>query len=373
MKPYAKTLILKGMRIPLFEIRDNGLTADIETAALNVLRSGHYLMGPHLKEFENNLASYHSHTHAIGVANGTDALAIGMLALGLQQGDRVATVANAGSYTSFAANMIGAIPVLADIDPITHQMNASSLEKLISRTNVQAIVVTHLYGLMASIKDILNIASKHNIPIIEDVAQAMGAELDGKKAGSFGTLATFSFYPTKNLGACGDAGGIGTNDTKIADKVRALRQYGWVEKYCAKTPMGRNSRIDEMQAAILNIKIKKLNDWNIQRRAIWTRYRDAGLTMIGRNDQSFIAHLCVAQSEKAAEWQKHLEHHGISTAIHYPVKDYEQPALQGIVETPVPLGVTKETAGKIFTLPCFPEMREEEITYICDVIKKGIA
>jgi dTDP-4-amino-4,6-dideoxygalactose transaminase len=361
------------MRIPLFEIRDNPTRKNAENAALSVLRSGQYLMGPALKSFEDALAGYQDAAHAYGVANGTDALVIAMLALGIRKGDHIATVPNAGGYSSFAALMAGAVPVMVDIDPDTHQMDIASLTAVLAKTDIKAIVATHLYGMMAPIADIMAVAGNHRIPVIEDNAQAMGAAVGPKKSGSSAAISAFSYYPTKNLGACGDAGAITTSDAQLAERVRMLRQYGWGEKYRADIPYGRNSRMDDIQAAILHAKMLELDADNTTRRKIWARYRDSakGLKFIGRDDPSFIAHLCVAQADDAPAWQAYLQRNGVATAVHYPVADFDQPALKGVVETPVPLSNAQNVKGRIFTLPCFPEMTDAEVTYVCDLLKTG--
>lgn len=363
------------MKIPLFAVRQT-LEENLEKTVIGVLRSRQYLMGPALSKFESELRDYQNISHALGVANGTDALALCMLALGVSHGDRIMTVPNAGGYASFAANMIGAVPVLVDVDPASAQMDPVSLRAALRAVKPKAIVVTHLYGLAAPIADILTIADNEGIPVIEDVAQAMGTTIgDGKKAGAAGAIASFSFYPTKNLGAAGDAGAVTTNDGRLAERIRSLRQYGWEEKYRATLFAGRNSRMDELQAAILSARLPGLDAWNRERRAIWVQYREAAgkhLNMVGRNDESFTAHLCVALSRDRAAWQDKLQKLEISTAIHYPVMDHEQPAMRGIVETPVPLNGAQELTKAIFTLPCFPGMTDDEIEYVCAALKGGI-
>ncbi|HEY8964697.1 MAG TPA: DegT/DnrJ/EryC1/StrS family aminotransferase [Alphaproteobacteria bacterium] len=346
----------------------------VEQAALTVLRGGQYLMGATLETFEARLAEYQNIPHVFGVANGTDALALSMLALGIETDDRVITVPNAGGYASFAARMIGAIPVLVDVDPVTQQMDPLSLQAALKSTKPKAIILTHLYGLAADTAEILKIAG--DIPVIEDVAQAMGTRTGTTKAGSNGTIAAFSFYPTKNLGACGDAGAVCTQDATLANRIRALRQYGWAEKYHATFPYGRNSRMDNIQAAILTAKMSKLDVQNQERRGIWKRYKTAtgnALQFIGRDDDGFTAHLCVVKADARDAWEKMLAAKGIATTIHYPVMDHEQKALQGIIETPVPLPNATHSKNMILTLPCFSGMTEDEIAYVCQALKEGIA
>lgn len=332
-----------------------------------VLASGWYILGQNTEAFEAAFAGYCGVRHCIGVANGTDALEIALRALGCGDGDDVATVANAGMYASAAIMAIGARPIFADVDPRTMAMDAASLGQCLTG-KTRAIIVTHLYGRLADVAAVQQFARPRGIPVIEDCAQAHGAQRGGLKAGAVGALGCFSFYPTKNLGALGDAGAIVTNDDALAAAVRSLRQYGWSQKYVAERTGGRNSRLDEMQAAVLLAKLPHLDQGNARRRDIVGRYRRAAgneLVLPDCAGEDHAAHLCVVRCAQRDELRQFFARIGVATDIHYPVPDHRQPALRGRV-APVSLPVTEALAGEILTIPCFPEMTDEEIGRVCD-------
>jgi len=231
---------------------------EINQAVSSCIDSGWYVLGENVTSFEEEFAAYIGTHTCISVANGTDGLEIGMKALGVKSGDKVVTVANAGFYSSIGILACGAEPVYVDIDPRTHTMSPESLESIIE-SGIKAVIVTHLFGRLADITSIHRICSEHGIPLLEDCAQAHGARLAGRMAGSFGAVSCFSFYPTKNLGAMGDGGALCTSDLVIASRIRTLRQYGWENKYNVNYPFGKNSRLDEIQACILKVKLRYLN------------------------------------------------------------------------------------------------------------------
>ena len=329
--------------------------------ALNrVLASGWYILGRECAAFEDEFAAYCRVPHCVTVGNGTDALELALRTLGVGPGDLVATVANAGGYSTTAIRAAGAEPLYVDIDPATMNVSAADLRARIT-PRVRAVIATHLYGRMAEMPEVLEAAG--GVPVIEDCAQAHGASIDGRKAGAWGALACFSFYPTKNLGALGDGGAITTSDDALAARVKSLRQYGWSAKYCS-AEYGRNSRLDEMQAASLRAKLPHVAAWNARRREIARAYDEA----LGRQEvrgESDVAHLYIVRSAARDELRAALAERGIGTDIHYPVPDHLQDAAG---RTGVRLPETERAAREILTLPCYPELLPEEIEHVCHTL-----
>ncbi len=328
------------------------LRPELDAAISRVLDRGWFVHGPELTAFEQQFAAFTSSSFCAGVANGTDALEIALRATGVGPGRKVATVANAGMYSTAAILACGALPVYIDLEPGSVRINLQQLAD--AAPGVDAIVATHLYGRMLPIADVLTAA--HVKPVIEDCAQAHGASLDGKPAGSWGALGCFSFYPTKNLGALGDGGAIVTSDPELDARVRALRQYGWKSaKYHAIEPHGRNSRLDELQAAILAVKLPHLPAWNQRRRDIATAFDGAPR---GPED---VVHLYVSRLPDRDRILQHLRAHGIGAEIHYPIPDYRQPAVRALIGDRDPLPETERASAEVLTLPCFPEMTVQEV------------
>jgi dTDP-4-amino-4,6-dideoxygalactose transaminase len=340
----------------------------------NAVAGGRYLFGPQVGAFEQEFAVYCGVPHCVSVANGTDALELALRALGCGPGSEVVTVANAGMYGSVAILLTGARPVFADIDPATMTMAPEALAgRLSERTS--AVIVTHLFGRLADVEALCALARRRNIPLVEDCAQAHGAERDGRRAGAFGDIGCFSFYPTKNLGALGDAGALVTRNGDLATTLRELHQYGWTSKYHAARPFGRNSRMDEIQAAVLRVKLPHLEQWNERRRAIVQRYRDAARGLLGLPDaagRDHVAHLCVTRSPDRHGLRGHLQRDGIATDIHYPVPDHQQAALRGLLPRAYSLPATEQAAGEILTLPCFPELSEDDVAHVCASLERFV-
>jgi dTDP-4-amino-4,6-dideoxygalactose transaminase len=358
--------------IPFNDLRRQtaAFQADIDGAIASVIESGYFVLGPNVSAFESEFASYCGIDHCVATANGTDAIELALRALDCGPGKEVVTVANAGMYATSAILSVGASPVLVDIDPDTMTMAPESLAGSIGR-QTGAIVVTHLYGQLADLDAIVSIAGNYSVPIIEDCAQAHGAARGGRRAGTVGAIGCFSFYPTKNLGALGDGGAVTTNDSGLYDALLSLRQYGWGEKYCAARPYGRNSRLDEIQAAILRVKLPKLDSLNERRRQIVGRYREAAgsaITVPKISGPDHVAHLCVVRCTDRQALRQFLSDSKISTEIHYPIPDHYQEALQGIFPPNIELSNTDRVSEEILTLPCFPELTEQEILRVCDAI-----
>jgi dTDP-4-amino-4,6-dideoxygalactose transaminase len=349
------------------DIADGSLLQGLE----GVLLSGNYILGPSTTLFEQSLAKYLGVGDACAVASGTDALVISLRALNLQPGSLVATTPNSGGYATTAIRQVGLLPIYVDCQENGGMSPASLSGILANSKEVSAVIVTHLYGLASSVKEIAEICDDFQLPLIEDCAQSLGAKFDGKFAGSFGTLATFSFYPTKNLGALGDAGAIASSDPGLSARIRSLRQYGWSTRYVTDLEGGTNSRIDEFQASVLLKRLPNLQFANAQRRAIWKRYRDAlnsPWRIIGSDDENFVAHLAVVlcpEGERGNAAQ-YLQSEKISTSIHYPILDYRQNAWvqleSGDCQT------AENLTSRILTIPLFPELSELEIQHICNAL-----
>ncbi|MFL9829185.1 DegT/DnrJ/EryC1/StrS family aminotransferase, partial [Rhodoplanes sp. SY1] len=304
----------------------------------------------------------------IGVANGTDALEIAMRALvGLrgQGGTEVITVANAGGYSTAACRLVGLTPVYADIEEASQLVSLPSVVAALGEQTA-LVIVTHLYGGLVDVgqlRAMMDKAGYRYIPILEDCAQAHGLRLGSRMAGSLGDIAAFSFYPTKNLGAFGDGGAIATSDPELAQRCQMLRQYGWASKYAVAMPGGRNSRLDEVQAAILHQLLPHLDVANARRVEILNRYAAAAPTgvKVARAEAS-VAHLAVVLCDDRAGLQSYLADRGIQTDIHYPVLDCDQPGWSELPwrEAPGGLGVARASVGKLLTLPCFPALTDDE-------------
>ena len=364
---------MKG-RVPLNDLsrQTRAIEEELSQAIAGVLACGAYVLGPETQAFERDFAAYCGVPHVLGVANGTDAIEIALRATGIEAGHRVATVANAGFYASAAIRAIGAEPAYVDVDGKSHTMAADDLRRELDHGGVRAVVVTHLYGRLAAIEEIVALCERPGVAVIEDCAQAAGAARHGRRAGSFGIAGCFSFYPTKNIGALGDGGAIVTKDVEFAARVRALRQYGWERKYHVSLAGGRNSRLDEIQAAVLRVKLRHLDGWNARRRSIAVRYSNEISNPRVACPQGFgtdhVAHLFVVRAEDRESLRRHLDLQGVGTDIHYPVPDHLQAVSRGTCCRALP--VTEALAKDIATLPCFPEMTDEEVAFVVQAVNR---
>jgi dTDP-4-amino-4,6-dideoxygalactose transaminase len=345
--------------------------ADVLAAVDRVTRSGRYLMGRETAAFECELADYLGVGHAVCVANGTDALELALVALGCTRGDEVVTAANAGGYTTTAARRRGLDVRFADVDEHDLLLTPHTIERsLTSQTKV--VVVTHLYGKMAEVGAIRDLCRGRGIKLLEDCAQAAGARAGGHLAGTVGDAGAFSFYPTKNLGALGDGGAIVTSDDDVARRARRLRQYGWGAKYEVEEDGGRNSRLDEIQAAVLRARLGRLDDNNRRRREIVARYAEAlsssNLELVHTHGEGNVAHLAVIRSRRRGELAERLLARGIATAVHYPVPDHRQEVLG---DNAVSLPITETAAKEVLSLPCFPELESNEVEAVCAALSSA--
>lgn len=360
--------------IPLNDTRRQylELRPEIDAAVARVLDSGWYVHGNEHASFEREFAAAVGTAHCVAVGNGSDALEIGLLGLGCGPGAEVITVANAGFYSATAVLKLGATPVFVDVDPETLLVDPAMVSAVFT-DRTRAVVVTHLYGQLARVEDVVVAAAARGVPVLEDCAQAIGAERGGRRAGSFGALGTFSFYPTKNLGALGDGGALVTDDGDLAERLRRLRQYGWSDKYVCSVPGGRNSRLDEIQAAILRVKLPHVETWNVRRRQIVQRYRAAlagssRLRLVSTGNRDDVGHLCVGLADDRDGVRSFLADADIPTAIHYPIADHQQPLLHGTLTAAARLPVTEAAQLRILTLPCYAEMTDDEVERVSDAL-----
>lgn len=331
-----------------------------------VLADGRFVLGPVVEAFERAFAEACGVAHAVGVGNGTDALELALRAVGVGPGDRVLLAANAAMYGTTAVLACGAEPVYADILPGEATLAPDAVAAaLAAGPGVRALLVTHLYGRLARIDALVALARTHGVAVVEDCAQALGARTgDGRRAGAFGDAAAFSFYPTKNLGAIGDGGAVVCNDDTLAVRARALRQYGWSDKYVNAVAGGRNSRLDALQAAMLATMLPHVEGWNARRRGIAARYaagiRHPRIALPPFGGDTDTVHLYVVRCDRRDALRRHLAEAGVATDVHYPYPDHRQPCLQGRFAA-VSLPETERDAACVLTLPCFAEMTDDEI------------
>lgn len=347
--------------------------SEIRTAMTRVLQSGAYVLGEEVSKFERAFANYLGTSEAVGVGNGTDALTLALRALGAGEGDEVITVSHTALATGAAILATGATPVLVDIDAVYYTMDAALLERAIS-PRTKAIVVVHLYGQAADMDAILAIAKRHDVPVVEDCAQAAGASYRGRRLGSLGTIASFSFYPTKNLGAIGDGGMVATSDATLAARLRELRQYGWDEQRQTRE-IGFNSRLDPLQAAILGAKLPKLDADNRCRNTIAARY-DAGLAGLPltvparRPDAEHAYHLYVIACDNRDALKAHLASEQVGSAIHYAEPVHRHGGYdKRVVIAAGGLPVTEKLVGRILSLPIYPELSDSDVDRVIAAVR----
>ena len=344
----------------------------VKAAISRVVNSGYFINGPVTNEFNEQFKRSLNEREVVFVGNGTDALVLGLLGLGIKKGEVVATVSNAGGYATGAILRVGAIPLLVDVHLNTAQMSADDLrQKMESSPPVKAVIVTHLYGLMAEMSEITLIAKEFGCLLIEDCAQSIGAVQAGSASGTFGDASTFSFYPTKNLSCLGDGGAISFKSKTHAERASQLAQYGWSSRYVIDHEGGFNSRLDEMQAAVLLERINDLQKNNDKRRQIVNRYK-AALTdsrfLIGEDDPSFVGHLAVLVTGSRDADMSCLKKANIATGIHYPILDHQQNGWSTYFDN-VELPNSESLVQKIVSLPCFPLLQEFEIERVCEALQ----
>lgn len=346
-----------------------GIENEISSAVDRVLRSGWYILGKELEDFEGKFANYCGVEYAVGCASGTEAIALALMSLDIKGGDEVITVPNTAVPTVSAISMVGATPVFVDVDDY-FLIDTKKIEKAITK-KTRAIMPVHLYGQMADMDEITEIARKYDLAVIEDACQAHGAEYKSKKAGSIGDIGCFSFYPTKNLGCLGDGGAVTTSSKTIYERLSMLRNYGQVKRY-HHSIKGINSRLDEIQAAILSVKLKYLDKWNEERRKVAYLYRellnDSCISPVEKESCYHVFHLFVIRIEGREGLQAYLKKEGIDTLIHYPVPVHLQEAYEDLEYKIGDFSVTERFAQEILSLPIHPNLSEDDIRRVCKKI-----
>ncbi len=344
--------------------------AAIDAAVARVLTSGWYILGNEVQAFETEFARWNDLASVVGVANGTDAIELMLRALDLGPGDEVITTPHTATATVSAIELAGAIPVLVDIDPDTYTIQPQQVEAAIT-SRTRALLPVHLFGLPADLDTLSAIATRHNLLLLEDCAQAHGARCRGRRVGTFGPLAAFSFYPTKNLGALGDGGAVGVSNGALAGRVRSLAQYGWQQRYISSEP-GKNSRLDEIQAAVLRVKLQALDQANARRVMLAARYSAALSSTVqvpevpaGRES---VFHLYVIRHPERDRLRAYLAAQGIGTAIHYPVPLHMQPAYRGRLGDAGSFPEAERAAAEILSLPLYPELSQDDVDRVIEAI-----
>ena len=339
----------------------------------SLMESSQFILGKSVSDFESAFAEAHHMKHCVGVGSGTEALHIVLWAHGIGPGDEVITAANTFIATAEAISLTGAKPVFVDVDPVTYTLDPSLLEKAITR-KTRAIIPVHLYGQAAAMDEIVEIAKRDEILLLEDACQAHLATYNGKHVGHFGIAAAFSFYPGKNLGAYGEAGGVTTNNDALANQMRILRDHGQSKKYHHVT-WGLNYRLDGMQAVILGVKMPYVQSWTDARRRHAHQYSEAlkGIgdivTPVERPGSTHVYHLYVIQTSRRDELQKHLQSREIHTGLHYPVPLHLQEAYRSLAGKAGDFPVTEQLANRGLSLPMFAELSEAQIGFVCDTIR----
>lgn len=365
------------MTIPLVDLTGayEELRGEIDAAVGGVLASGWYVGGPELQAFERDYAAYCQATHCVGVGNGLDALHLTLRALGVKSGDEVIVSSNSFIATLLAVSMVGATPVMVEPDPRTHNMDPAAIKAAITpRTRV--VLPTHLYGQPADLDPILAVCRRHGLKLVEDAAQAHGARYKGKRIGAHGDAVTWSFYPTKNLGAMGDGGAVTTDDPALAERIRMLGNYGSTVRYVNET-RGTNSRLDPLQAAVLRVKLRHLDTWNDRRRAIADLY---GRALAGSGAVSLphvpdwsdpVWHLYVVRTPDRATLQAALADAGVQTLIHYPIPPHLQQAYADMGHTRGAFPVAETLADEVLSLPIGPHMTLDQAQQVADAIGRA--
>ncbi len=364
------------MKVPMLDLSEQyqSLKEDIFASLEDIMSGSRFILGDNVKKLEQDVAEYSAAKQGVGVANGSDALHISLLGCGVKQGDEVIVPSFTFFATAGAVARAGAVPVFVDIDPKTYNIDPAKIEAAITE-KTKAIIPVHLYGQMADMEPIAEIAKKHNLAIIEDAAQAIGSKYKGKNVGELGTTATYSFFPTKNLGGYGDGGMIITNDEDIAETMRVIRVHGSKPKYYHHI-LGYNSRLDELQAGILNVKFPHLNTWSEARRekaAIYTellkeKLGDLVITPFVEEHNYHVFHQYTIQVPDRSGLQEFLKEQGIGSMIYYPKPLHLQPVFKELGYKEGDLPETEKAADRVLSLPMFPELKREQQEYVVEQI-----
>ncbi|MBW4028549.1 MAG: DegT/DnrJ/EryC1/StrS family aminotransferase [Acidobacteria bacterium] len=363
------------MKVPFVDLTSlhAGIAQDLGDVFDRVLSRSSFILGPEVEAFESEFARFCETRYAVAVSNGTVALQLALAALGVRAGDEVITVAHTFIATAEAITAVGATPIFIDIHPDSFNMDPALIEQAIT-PKTRAIIPVHLYGQCADMEPILEIAARHHLPVIEDACQAHGAEYRGRKAGSFGVAGCFSFYPGKNLGACGEGGAITTNDPELAAKMRMWREHGSTKKY-EHDFAGINARMDGLQGGILNVKLQHLDRWNDQRRAAAAIYDEVlqGLDVVRPIEMSYgrhVYHLYVIQCDGRDQLRASLQEAGVETGLHYPIPLHLQNAYRWLGYREGDLPVTERAKSRILSLPIYPGISAEAVRHVaCAVME----
>jgi dTDP-4-amino-4,6-dideoxygalactose transaminase len=361
-------------KVPFCDLKRgrDALAESLDEAVIRVLDSGCYILGSEMESFEKEFATYCEASYSIAVGSGTDALQLALMDVGVGPGDEVLTVPNTAVPTVSAISALGASPVFVDVDPLTYTLDPSQLEQRISSKS-KAIIPVHLYGHPCDMEAVCEISLRHSLPVIEDCAQAHGASIQGKKVGSWGDYACFSFYPTKNLGALGDAGAIVVNTEEVCIRLKSLRNYGQSSRY-VHNYKGINSRLDELQAAILRVKLPYLEAWTERRRLLAQRYTEElkGLPLVLPSEKEnclSVFHLYVVQVDCREEFISFLKGRGIQTLIHYPQLITRQEAYKDCCDQDPFLENAITVTNRIVSLPLYPELTDAEHSAVSSAVK----
>jgi dTDP-4-amino-4,6-dideoxygalactose transaminase len=363
---------IRSLPVPLVDLKAQYeiIKAEVDVAIARVLQNTSFVMGREVATFEKAFAEYLGAQFCVGVNSGTAALQLALMACDVGPGDEVIVPSFTFFATAEAVSVLGATPIFVDIDPVSYTVTAEAVESAIT-SRTRAMIPVHLYGQAVDLDPIIALGKKHNLRVIEDAAQAHGAEYKGKRVGPLSDAGCFSFYPSKNLGAYGEAGAIVTNDEDCARRLRLLRDHGSTSKYVHEI-VGYNFRMEEIQAVVLNVKLPHLDDWNNQRRARAATYndllRDCGLMLPREMDYArHVYHVYAVQSADRDELQKRLAKAGIQTGVHYPIPNHLQPAYADLGYKPGRLPVTEQLSERLLSLPIYPELSEEQQHHVADV------
>lgn len=364
---------MKNIRLIDLESQYKKIEKEVNNRIKKVVAGSHFILGEEVEKFEEEFAGYCGTKYCVGLDNGGSALELGIRALGIKNGDEVITPVNSFIASSSSISFTGAAPVWVDCDEKTYNIDASKIESKITK-KTKAIMPVHLYGQMADMDKIVKIAKKHKLFIIEDACQAHGAAYKGKKAGSFGDFAAFSFYPGKNLGAYGDGGAIVTNNKKIYNIIKTMRNYGQSKKYYHDY-LAWNRRLDALQAGILRVKLKYLDEWNRKRREnakiykSWLGNIDKIVLPFTQDYNEHSYHLFVIRTKKRDQLRAYLSSKGIETGIHYPIPIHKQKAYENYVLKDYALPVAEKYAKEVLSLPMCSELKISDIKRVCLEIK----
>jgi dTDP-4-amino-4,6-dideoxygalactose transaminase len=365
--------VTSDFAVPLVDLREQhrAVAEEVEAAMRGVMERGDFILGADVEAFEAEFASYCEAGHAVGLDSGLSALELGLRALGLGPGDEVLTPVNSFIASSSAISFTGATPVWVDVDPQTYTIDLQAARSLVT-PRTRAIMPVHLYGQPADMDAVLALAREHGLKVVEDACQAHGARYKGRRVGSLGDFAAFSFYPAKNLGAYGDGGMLTTNDAELAERVRTMRNYGQRRKY-EHVEMAWNRRLDTLQAAVLRVKLRRLDDWNQARRqhaAVYRRVLDgAGLQLpVAAPYAEHVYHVYVVQARERDRVLECLHELGIGVGLHYPVPIHLQEAYRSRGLGPGSFPVAETLAGRLLSLPMYPELRQDQVERVADAV-----